>query len=287
MRGKAQATLEMEQAILDIVEERAPITVRGVCYALFVQKLIPSMEVKHTAKISRIMTRMRVDDDLDWQLIVDGSRSAQRVTLWNDPDEIIRDSVANYRRDNWQEQPKLVEVWSEKSTVEGILEPVLNEFGVTFRVMKGFTSFTAAKQACVDSQTAAANAQQLVALYIGDWDPSGLFMSEVDLPKRLGEYDGDVELQRIAILRGDIERLPHFNVTTKRGDPRYRWFRSNYGQRCWELDALDPRTLRGRVRTAIASHIDRDLWNQSAVVEKAEIESMERFHAAWQAAASD
>ena len=38
MSGKAQATPVLEEAILDIVEERAPITVRGVCYALFVRE---------------------------------------------------------------------------------------------------------------------------------------------------------------------------------------------------------------------------------------------------------
>ena len=38
MRGKARETLVLERAILDIVEERAPITVRGVCYALFVRE---------------------------------------------------------------------------------------------------------------------------------------------------------------------------------------------------------------------------------------------------------
>jgi len=39
MRGKAQATLVLEEAILDIVEERAPITVRvASAYALFVRE---------------------------------------------------------------------------------------------------------------------------------------------------------------------------------------------------------------------------------------------------------
>ena len=38
MRGTAQATLVLEQAILEIAEERPPITVRGVCYALFVRE---------------------------------------------------------------------------------------------------------------------------------------------------------------------------------------------------------------------------------------------------------
>ena len=39
MRGKAQATLVLEEAILDIVEERAPITVRvASAYELFVRE---------------------------------------------------------------------------------------------------------------------------------------------------------------------------------------------------------------------------------------------------------
>ena len=31
----------------------------------------------------------------------------------------------------------------------------------------------------------------LIALYVGDYDHSGLFMSEQDLPSRLAEYDGE------------------------------------------------------------------------------------------------
>ena len=72
----------LEQAILDIVEERAPITVRGVCYALFVRKLIPSMEVGQTQRISRITTEMREERALDWRKIVDGSRGVKRARTW-------------------------------------------------------------------------------------------------------------------------------------------------------------------------------------------------------------
>jgi hypothetical protein len=39
----------------------------------------------------------------------------------------------------------------------------------------------------------------LLVLYVGDWDPSGMHMSEVDLPKRLAEYGGSVEIQRMAL----------------------------------------------------------------------------------------
>ena len=92
-RGKAARTLELEQAIVAIVDERNPITVRGVCYALFTRGLIASMAVGETQKVSRIMTEMRESDALDWTLIVDGSRSVDRASLWQDPDAIIEADV--------------------------------------------------------------------------------------------------------------------------------------------------------------------------------------------------
>ena len=61
---------------------------------------------------------------------------------WRDTDSIINAAVRSYRRDYWQDQPNRVEVWSEKGTVRGTLAPVLEEFGVTFRVMHGYASAT-------------------------------------------------------------------------------------------------------------------------------------------------
>ena len=181
-RGKSRKTLVLEEAIIEIVDERQPVTVRGVCYALFTRGLTASMATNETQKVSRIMTDMRERGSLDWTLIVDGSRAVDRANVWRDPSQIIRSAVSSYRRDYWQDQPTLVEVWSEKSTVHGVLSPVLNEFGVTFRVMKGFGSFTAVRQAAEDSNYVPEDRDAIV-LYIGDFDPSGLYMSEIDLPK--------------------------------------------------------------------------------------------------------
>jgi hypothetical protein len=281
VRGKAQATLELEEAILEIVEERAPITVRGICYALFVRKLIPSMEVSQTQRISRITTAMREAETLDWTKIVDDSRMVARARTWDDPNSIIRAAVEGYRRDYWQDQPIIVEVWSEKGTVQGVLAPVLDDLGVAFRVMKGFGSFTKVKEAAVDSNADFDRNQQTLALYVGDWDPSGLYMSERDLPERLARYGGQVRLKRIAIVKADHARLPHFDAKTKAADARYQWFVGDYGRRCWELDAMDPNALRDRVRKAIERYIDWSLWAHAIVTEKAEVVSMKNFHKAW------
>ena len=282
-RGKADRTVELEAAIVRIVDERNPITVRGVCYALFTMGLIPDMSVNSTGKISRVMTDMRERDDLDWTLIVDGSRAVDRVSLWSDPASIIRAAVKGYRRNNWQDQPTLVEVWSEKSTVQGVLAPVLEDLGVTFRVMKGFGSFTAVRQAAEDSLDLPDD-RDAVALYVGDWDPSGLYMSEMDLPRRLERYGSQWSFERIAIVHCDLANLPHFDTATKAGDVRLKWYLANTTadpRKSWELDAMDPNGLRQRVRGAIEGYMDMDAWDRALAIEAVEKETMLDFHKAW------
>lgn len=281
-RGKAKATLLIERAILDIVAERAPLTVRGVCYALFTRGLIRSMSKNETGRISRIMTEMRESESLDWTLIVDGSRAVDRVQSWSDPSQIIRAAVKGYRRDYWQDQPTLIEVWCEKATVQGVLAPVLDEFGVTFRVMKGFGSFTAVRQAAEDSLGVMEH-QVGVALYIGDKDPSGSFMSEIDLPNRLDRYGGQWEFERIAVLEDDTAHLPSFDAASKSGDNRYQWYIENHGDRCWELDAINPNDLRRRVREQIETRLDLVAWEHAKKIEAVEVASMKQFHSAWKA----
>ena len=279
-RGKSASTQRLEIAILEIVEERAPITVRGVAYALFSLGLIDNMATKNTAKVSRVMTAMREQDELDWTEIVDGSRAIDRVSTWSNPSAIIDAAVRGYRRDYWQDQDSLIEVWSEKSTVAGVLAPVLNEFGVTFRVMKGFGSFTSVRQAAQDSLDVPAD-KDAVALYIGDYDPSGMFMSEIDLPDRLERYGSAWEFERIAVLESDTDDLPSFDAATKSGDMRYRWFVENYGHQCWELDAINPTDLRNRVREQIETRLNLPAWDHAKHVEAAEVKSMSQFHKAW------
>ena len=114
----------------------------------------------------------------------------------------------------------------------------------------------------------------MFALYVGDYDPSGMYMSEEDLPARFAKYNGDhIKLTRIALTR-TIEGLPSFLATDKKKDPRYKWFVANHGRRCWELDALDPNDLRDCVKRAIIRLIEPMAWQRCEVVNKAEQESL-------------
>jgi hypothetical protein len=277
-RGRSQRSKDLIEASEEILSKIKPATVRAVCYKLFVAGLIDSMAKSETNRISRLLARAREKGEIPWAWIVDETREAERISAWDSPKDYARTIIKSYRRDYWSQQPVTVEVWSEKGTCRGTLAPVLEEYGVTFRVMHGYSSATAIRQ--IADETAD---EPILALYAGDWDPSGLHMSEVDLPRRLDEYGADVDFVRVAIIEDDTAKLglSHFDAETKENDKRYRWFVKHYGQRCYELDALDPNDLRDRVEETIRAEIDFDAWERCKIAEKAEHQSLIEVMESW------
>jgi hypothetical protein len=276
-RGMAQRSLDLIEAMHDIAEAAEPITGRGVGYKLFTAKLIPSMETKEMQRVYRLLKQAREQGLIPWEWIVDETRAIERVPTWDDPADYARTVARSYRRDFWNQQPHRVQVWSEKGTVRGVLEPVLDEYAVGFLPVHGFSSATAAHDIAEDD-----DGRPLIVLYVGDFDPSGMFMSEVDLPRRFSEYGGDhITLRRIALTTKQLTGLPSFPATDKRKDPRYKWFRANYGSRCWELDAMDPNDLRTCVERAIKKLIEPVAWERCEIVNRAEQNSLKTILARW------
>jgi len=275
-RGMAQASLDLIEAMYAAAEAAQPITGRGVGYKLFAATLISSMEESEMQRVYRLLRVARERGDIPWEWIVDETRELEICASWADPAAFVRTVSRAYRRDFWQHQPQRVLIVSEKGTVRGVLAPVLEELGVGFRVMHGFSSATAVYDIAQDC-----DGRPLIILYIGDYDPSGMFMSEVDLPERLAKYDGNhVQVRRIALTQAH-HSLPWFPASDKKRDTRYPWFVRNYGDRCWELDALDPNDLRALVRKAIRREIEPKAWKRCAVVEKAERESLRHVLDSW------
>jgi hypothetical protein len=276
-RGMAQRSLDLIQAMYIAAKKAQPITGRGIGYKLFTARLIPSMATNEMQKVYRLLRVAREKDDIPWQWIVDETRELERVSTWDDPEQYARAVARSYRRDFWNQQPVRVEVWSEKGTVRGMLQPVLDKYAVGFRVMHGFSSATTVYEVSQDD-----DGRVLKVLYVGDFDPSGMWMSEKDLPKRLSEYEGEhVELRRIALTREYGSGLPSFPATDKKKDPRYEWFVSNYGDRCWELDAMDPNDLRDCVEREIVQLIEPVAWRRCEIVNKAEQESLKTILGKW------
>jgi hypothetical protein len=279
-RGRSAKSIRLISAAHEILRVIQPASVRAVCYQLFTRGLLASMATNHTANVSRLLKEARECGVIPWAWIVDETREAECVSAWSDPADYFETVKRGYRKNRWQDQPVRVEVWSEKGTVRGTLAPVLHEYGVPFMVMHGFGSATVMHSAAVASVS---DDRPLVVLYVGDYDPSGMGMSELDIPTRIERYGGDIDIRRIAITEADTHDpdLPHFLASTKTKDPRHRWFTESYGQRCWELDAMNPNTLRARVEDAIRDELNLGAWHQADIAEQAERESIIRIVSAW------
>jgi hypothetical protein len=278
-RGMAQQSLDLIEAMRDVAKPAQPITGRGVGYKLFAAGLIPSMATNEMQRVYRLLKEARERDIIPWEWIVDENRELERTATWDNAAQYVRAVARSYRRDFWNQQPVRCEVWSEKGTVRGVLQPVLDEYAVGFRVMHGFSSATT-----IYDVSQGDDGRPLVVLYAGDLDPSGMFMSEEDLPKRLSEYGGDhVTVKRVALTEKQVKALPSFPIKDKRKDPRYRWFRANHGNRCWELDALDPRVLRLCIKREIKKLIEPVAWARCAIVNQAEEDSIMTVLAKWKA----
>jgi hypothetical protein len=300
-RGRAAATVAIIARLVEIAKAIQPCSVRALAYQLFNRKLIASMGKLDTQKVSRWATIAREAGELPWHWIVDPTREEQSVPTWDDPVAYGRAVQKSYRRNKWEAQPTHVSVWSEKGTVEGTLRPVLDQYEVPFQVLHGWSGATPVWDA---AQANLKRRQDTLILYVGDYDPSGMGMSELDLPQRLARYTtvrpGDRELsreavdgilmearlriRRIALTAADTVALgepTRFPATDKRKDSRYDWFARTYGAWCWELDALSPNTLRERVERSILAVLDMPTWERYVRAEKVERDAIADTCRSW------
>lgn len=279
--GLATKTHDLISAAELILWDIQPATVRAVCYKLFVGGHIPNMEKASTNRVSRALVTARENGWIPWDWIVDEGRQITRTPRWDDPAQFVETVRNAYRKDWWSSQPNMVIVVSEKATIRGAIQPALDEYGVPFIPIKGFSSATTLNELAKQS---AEDDREWHWIYIGDFDPSGMCISEVDMLARLKKYGARGVIERIAITSTDRATMPHeltFSAHTKKSDSRYPWFVENYGSVCVELDALDPRELRTRVDRAIFECIDHDLWDRAKVTEVAELASIREFVTDW------
>ena len=279
MRGKSRKSLDLIDAMAEIAETAQPITGRGIGYKLFTANLIPSMARSEMARVYRLLRQAREEGIIPWDWIVDETRRLERKPSWSNPAEFADCASRQYRRDFWEQQPLQCQVWSEKGTVRGVVAPVLNKLGVGFMPVGGFSATKAHDLAWNTDQD-----RDLIVIYIGDYDPSGMFMSERDLPNRMEKYEGDhVEIRRVALVEDQLDGLPSFPASDKSDDTRYPWFVENYGDECWELDALDPNVLRGLLSMEIKSLIEPTAWARCEAVNLAERNSLCEVLTRWAA----
>lgn len=173
--------------------------------------------------------------------------------------ETFLNSPTHYARKVWTSQPEFVIIWVEKDALSKVVSIVADEYNVTTCPSRGYASYTYVREAIAKLP----EDKEITVLHFADHDPSGLDMTR-DLENRISEYsDLDITVERIALNHDQVQHYELPPNPTKRADPRAQSYIAEYGNECWELDAIEPTELQRIVSEAIGSHIDSDVWNET------------------------
>jgi hypothetical protein len=107
--------------------------------------------------------------------------------------------------------------------------------------------------------------------YVGDYDPSGLFIDK-DIEDKLRRYapGADITFQRLAVLPEQVDEWKLPSKPPKKEDSRSKSFE---GQAV-EVEAIEPDALRQLLDDALKSVIDHGDYERMCTVEAAERETL-------------
>lgn len=267
-------TIKLVNNILQ--QYKVPLTLRQIFYRLVANFDYPNKDSAY-CQLSKQLVQARKDGFIDECMIEDRSREILGGdTGSHNMKEFLGNQISNFlnsprifSRKIWNNQAKFVIVWIEKDALSRVVSDVADKYRVMTAPSRGYASYTFIKQAIerfpLDKCT--------VVLHFADHDPSGLDMTR-DLQKRLDNYSIDslriIEVERVAL---SYDQVIDYNLSpnpTKLADPRSEEYVAEFGNQCWELDAIDPDDLQIIVKEAITKHIDEKAWNQT--IEEQELE---------------
>lgn len=259
---KAQDTIDLANDIITEMDEQGyTLTLRQLYYQFVARDLLPNNEREYK-RLGRLVTRARESGVMDWYAIEDRGRGAYGTPTEEDPERVVSGIEDGLVFDQWARQDSYLEVWVEKSALEGVIARPANRFHVTYMACKGYLSASEAWRAGLRFRKAVNNGKRPVLIHLADHDPSGLHMTEdnKDRLRMFAETHG-VEVRRIALNMDQVEQYGPPPNPAKQTDSRFTGYANKYGTSSWELDALDPSVLDDLIEDTITEYLDQDIWD--------------------------
>lgn len=266
--AKTQARLDAAQEIL---AAHHPMTVRQVYYQLVSRQVIENTRSAYQA-VSTLLVDARKEGSIPWGWVEDRLRRPRHVNMWHDLADFAATACTAYRRNVWADQPYYVEVWLEKDALSGIFEDMLDGYGVTLNVGRGYDGWDSIHNAAERYK----DGDGVTVLYFGDFDPSGEDMVR-SLRDRLAFFGCRPEVVKCALTREDIARYNLPPDFTKKTDTRAAMFVATHGDVSVELDALPVEVLRAQIVEAVEARMDLVALER---VRREEAQNRERLAAA-------
>jgi hypothetical protein len=226
--------------------------------------------------LGEILNDGRLAGRVDWSAIVDRTRNLDGGPYdQGDPGDFIRRVGRGYTLNPWVDQPVHVEVWIEKDALEGIAERACRPRRVPYFSCRGYVSQSVMWEAAQRLGEHVENGKQVAVIHLGDHDPSGIDMTR-DIEARLHEFSGteSIEVRRIALTMAQIRKFRPPPNPAKVGDSRSPAYVKEYGDKSWELDALEPQMMVDLIRDTVDEYVEFGLWEDQMEEEKRRVDAI-------------
>jgi hypothetical protein len=302
-RATKQEMRSFRDALVEIVTEIKPCTVRQIFYQTVVRGLVEKNEREY-GRVQEALVWLREAGEIPWNHIVDSTRTLRRPDTWADPAAALESAARHYRKAIWADSEVVPEVWLEKEALVGVIWDVTDEWDVGLYTSRGYASLPFVHDAAATIATRWEKHGKATAIYhLGDFDPSGRDAARA-IRERLARFVREMVFEDDLLLYGeqldvdiedvlaDVEEIFTFTelaVTprqiqlhrlplrpTKTTDTRARRFAAEHGDvgGSVELDAMHPDVLRALVRSAIGQHMPAEQVEALRVVEAEEREGL-------------
>ncbi len=277
MQHTTRELLDKMIPIIESYEDKGyRLTVRQLYYQL-VARIVIANALSSYQRVSKVTTLGRMQGFIDWDTIVDRVRVPMMPNEFDSMGSFVMAVKNSYRSYRWQEQDHYVEVMVEKEALAGILEPITRQYHVSLLVNKGYASASAMHDVAMRLEVQEDEEDKSChILYLGDHDPSGIDMVR-DIQDRLATFGRHPEIERVALTYDQIKQYSLPPNPAKKSDPRAKRYYEQYGNKSWELDALDPEVLSNVLETAIQGHMDLDRYNETIRREDRERKALSRL----------
>ena len=251
------------EALMAIVAEQRPMTVRQVFYAATVREIVEKTE-RGYRKVQVDLAEMRRAGVLPYTWLADSTRWMRKPRSYGSMSEALAETARLYRRDLWATAEQRVEVWLEKDALAGVVDDITYGFDVPLMVTRGYASLSFLYAA---AETIAESGVPTFIYHLGDFDPSG-----VDAARKVRETlrqlapDAEIHFERLAVTEEQIAEMRLPTRPTKASDTRSK----DFGPVSVELDAIAAQDLRDLVEVAIERHLPAAELEQLRQVEDEE-----------------
>jgi hypothetical protein len=276
-----RARLAFAQTILAgfRANEWLPTSIRKIHYE-FVSRGFKSQwetwvnDTAHYQMISKLMTKARKLGDISWDDFEDRGRTVYINPHFASVAGAIASVASWYRLDRWAAQPRRVEVWVEKDAVVGILRATCEELDVPLQVCKGTVGGSTWADAAKRMNE---YRQPTTVLYLTDHDPSGIISMPAVLTRRLTQFGVNFQMERIGLTIDQVREHKPFPNPVKEKDPNTPKYVAQFGETCWELDALPGDVLIEIVKQAVLAHRVAAKWNKVLRREKQDVQRLKQL----------